>query len=556
MKNKENIIIGGLLVAIIGVIALLLFGSSNSSFKLNGDKKMTIEYGAVFIDPGVTAYDEKGNDVKSSVTIKGNIDTFKVGIQQIVYELNIDNKKKILIRTVVVKGPSSDELKIVLNGESTIYLLKNSSYVDPGAYVVNTINGEKFDLGKMQITNNIDIKNSGNYEVNYRYTYDGKTISKVRKVIVSDINYVVTPSSLTEGSVNISFDFRNVNNYSNIELPDGKILTDKQVNYKVSVNGNYTFLITFKDGETVEKVISINNVVSNYKCSGEITSNGTKITVSPSANNVKNYEWIINNKTVNGTSIYNEYKIITSAKVNIVFENGQKHKVDCSIKDKLLYHFTYDLDNTGTWVKPEMKCDSYTAADRTRLEKQLKQAIDEAGGAGTRGGVVAAARFLVGALDYRVRYQGPKTSSTQVGKYAKIGLNIGNSKAWGCRVDGYTQGMDCTHFIEWVLYQNGFTKHPYYYTQTETSKVIDKIKPGDLLYVKSSSGSLSHVGIVAGVDREKQIYYIAESVPGNDGKLGVTLHATKRSTVLGAYKAVGNIPFKGEGNVNDMWLTK
>ena len=42
----------------------------------------------------------------------------------------------------------------------------------------------------------------------------------------------------------------------------------------------------------------------------------------------------------------------------------------------------------------------------------------------------------------------------KVGKYQQEGLNIGKSDAWGCRVQGYTQGLDCTHFVEWILYQN------------------------------------------------------------------------------------------------------
>ncbi len=557
MKNKESVIIAILGILVLVVAAILLFSGSNNdiTFKLNGDEKMTIGYGDTYVEPGFIAKDKDGNDISSSVTVKGEVKSTSIGTYEIIYQLSYNDIRKRLTRYVTIGDIDVNKLKIVLNGEETVYLLKNGVYTEKGAYVVNSVNNQKFDLGKMDISNNINNKVSGVYTVTYKYTYNGKFITKTRKVEVSDINYVVSPTSITSGSVKISFDFRSVNNYSSIEFPNGKKSTDKQVNYEVTMNGDYNFTINFKDGDSTEKTISVNNIAYNYKCTGTVTMSGAKITITPTSNNIKSYEWVINNKTTKGTNTYNEYKLVKRAKVNVIYTNGQKQTVNCSVEDKLLYHFTYNLEDTGNWVKPEMKCDTYTASDKSKLDAKLKKTIEDAGGKGSRAGTVEAVRFLIGGLDYRIRYQAPRSTDASLGKYQKIGLNIGNSKAWGCRVGGYRNGFDCTHFVEWALYQTGFTAGPYSYPKTDTSKVIDKIKPGDLLYVVSSSGSLTHVAFVAGVDRAKGIYYVAESVPGyNNSDVGVTLHATKRATVLKAYTKVGNVPYTKEGKVTDMWL--
>jgi hypothetical protein len=562
MKNKKNlIIILIVLVAIVGIVLFLKYKKYDVTFVLNGKDKITIEYGETFIDPGFVAKNGFGKDLSENVKVTGIVNSFISDDYEIVYELTYDDVTENITRIVTVNKVDINKLNIVLNGEETVYLLKDTEYKEEGAYVFNNISNEKFELGTLTISDDINVSKTGLYNVTYTYNYDGKTINKTRKVEVFDIITKLSTEELTTGKVKIMLDLSTISNYSNTKLPDGTTSLYKDIDYEVSKNGDYNFVITLKNNTKYEKIVNVDNIIGNYKCTGTITNTGTKICVTPS-DGVERYEWVINNKISNGNSIYNEYKIIKKAKVNLVFKNGKSHQVNCNIEDKLLYHFTYNLEDTGNWVKPEMKCSTYTAADRTRLEKMLKDAIVEAGGKGTRGGIVAAARFLVGGLDYRVRYLGPKTTDSRLGRYSREGLNIGNGTAWGCRVSGYIQGMDCTHFIEWVLAQNGMSGSAYSFKKTDTSKVINNLKPGDLVYQKcgkscaNPSAGLSHVGMIVGIDRNKSIFYIAESVPGKDGKLGVTLHANKKETILKAYAYIGNISFKGEGYVTDMWLTE
>lgn len=555
-KDKKNIIIIILSVLIIAVSLFLFikYKKYDITFTLNGEDIINIEYGTDYVDPGFVAKNGLGKDISDNVLVSSEVNPTISGNYEIIYSLLYGNVEKQLTRKVIVGIVDINKLNIVLNGDETVYLVKGSKYKDEGAYVVNSINNEIFELGTMNITNNIDANKTGTYSVDYTFVYNNQSINRTRKVEVFDIDYNISPDTLTTGKVKISINLESINNYSNTKLPDGTTSLYKNITYDVSKNGDYTFIITLKDNTKYEKVVTIDNIIDNYKCTGTITNTGTKIFVSPTSNNIKEYEWVINNKTINGKSTYEEYKIINNAKVNLVLTNGRKHQVNCVIEDKLVYHFKYDLENTGTWLKPEMQCNTYTSADKTKYDKILKQLVEEAGGKGSRGGAVAAIRYLIGGLDYRIRYQAPRATDSTLGKYQKEGLNIGNSKAWGCRVGGYRNGFDCTHFVEWALAQVGIIRGAYSYPTKETSKVIDSIKPGDVLYVKGGSG-LSHVALVAGINKDRSIFYIAESVPGSGNQdIGVTLHATKRSTVLSAYKLVGTVPYTKEGTVTDMWL--
>ncbi len=555
MKDKKKLIIGIVIfLVIIIVIVFLIYKKNDITFSLNGDDNIVVEYGKTFNDPGFIAKNGFGKELNDYVKVNNTVDTYTSGSYKVTYNLEYNNTIKELTRVVMVKDIEIKDLKITLNGEEKIYVIKDSEYKEQGAKIINTLNNKPFD-GNINITGEVDTTKTGTYEVNYELNYKDQTINVKRQVIVFDIGYTLSPEEVTTNKVKITLNLDSVEDYSLTILPNDYKVLNKNVEYEVSSNGTYTFTILLKNNEEYKKDIVVDNIIGKYTCSGEITSTGTKIQVSPASDEIKEYEWVINNKTVKGTNKYQEYKIINKPKVNLVLSSGKKYTLNCSVSDKLLYHFKYNLEDTGNWVKPEMQCNTYTANDKTKYDKLLKQAIDAAGGKGSRGGTVEAVRFLIGGLDYRIRYQAPRNGDPVLGKYQKTGLNIGNNKAWGCRVAGYRNGFDCTHFIEWALFQTGFTAGPYSYPKTDTSKVIDKIKPGDLLYVKNSAGGVSHVAIVAGIDREKEIYYVAESVPGyGNSDVGVTLHATKKSTVLKAYTLVGNVPYTKEGTVTDMWL--
>ncbi len=311
--------------------------------------------------------------------------------------------------------------------------------------------------------------------------------------------------------------------------------------------------------------------IPNMTCNGTITRDGTSITVDSPTSGVKEYEWIINGKTIKGTSTYSEYKIIDKASVNVIFNDGQKRQVECIIQDKLIYRFNYDLSKPHETVIVNgekrgklggklyfYKSDLYTANDKKKYDKMLKNAIKEAG-YGTRAGVVEAARFMMGGMDYMVGYQSPKKNHLEIGSYPYVGLNIGNSKAWGAClkcVDSdppkcCVQGLDCTNFIEWVMVQNGLNISAYNDNHQPTRDVVDKLRVGDFLYTWNSKEGHKHVALIVGVD-ENYIYY----AEGGGGITKQKKAKMKKWPVEGSLARAYFPKYKKDGDVKDMWLTK
>lgn len=546
MKDKKNTIIIIMLVIMIALVIFIYISGNEKEiiFSLNGEENMVVDYGSTFNDPGFIALDGE-NDISNYVKVNGKIDTYNSGAYKINYELNYNEEIKYLTRIVMVKDISINDLKLVLNGEENIYILKDGKYEDEGAYVINTINNSNFDYGDLIITNNIETSKTGNYEVDYVFTYKGLSLNATRNVNVFDIYASISPETITTNKVKITIDLDNISNYSNTELPDGTTTLNKDIEYEVKENGDYEFTINLNNKDEYKRIVTVKNIIADYKCTGEITSSGTKINITPKTQEVKTYEWKVKGQTIKGSSSYSIDKIVNSATVNLYFEDEEKYTVNCNIQDKLVYHFKYDASNS----KPFMKCNTYTAQDTARLDAQLRQVVVEAG-AGTRAGVVAAARFLVGGLDYKLPYEGGKY-------YQKSGLNIGQSNAWGCS----GSGLDCYSFVAWARAQNGLPDDGFYNgTKYSTASEIANIRVGDYLLTPCSSSSckngnkINHIGLVIGVDASS-IYVAEEKTAGVDA-LVVTRIDKSNPPRSGNLSLVRHISYPSDGNVTNMWLSE
>ena len=145
-----------------------------------------------------------------------------------------------------------------------------------------------------------------------------------------------------------------------------------------------------------------------------------------------------------------------------------------------------------TREKAFLPCNVYSAEDNKIIDEFLAYRINEAGYQ-TRGAVVAAARFLTLEFPYRIDYfwengrlnnttGGP--SADGEGRYYHKGLYLNSSKfneldqskirygpaTWGCPLTNWeddpyygfypgvkvANGLDCSGFVTWVLYNAGF----------------------------------------------------------------------------------------------------
>lgn len=357
----------------------------------------------------------------------------------------------------------------------------------------------------------------------------------------------------------------------------GYLVYDKQGNevdleVKVSSNidvnkkGVYGVIYHIPDGTIVTRTVYVVSEIP--KCEGYVNRYGTTLIYrNPILTNdeeyidgifygERDYVWEIDGEIVTNRSnkLNVAYKKIDSATVNVIIDGI---KTSCEIKNNLMYDFKYDSKNE----KPYIGCRTYDENDKTRLDSILKNVVNE-GGYGTRAGVVEAARFLVGGLDYKIKYVGPKQGSWQIGRYPYEGLNINAYSGWGCgiRVDvqgtqkSYTQGMDCTNFVSWAFAQAGLKTNNVYGTQNvyPIVDVIDRLQVGDLLLTPNDT-TFSHVGIVIGIDDSS--IYVAEATTGSINAIVTTKMDKSNLPIKGKFSKARLYEYEEEGNVTNMWVS-
>lgn len=552
-NNKSNkifnYIIGVILILIVIVLILLFTSNSNNNyfnninFKLLGASVEAIYQGDAYIDPMYTVYDEENKDLSDYVTIEGFVNTNQIGVYQLKYILKIDGKTKVLERVVNVIADPIKDFDINLSGGKDVYQLINQNYIDKGYYVTDN-KGEKRSDIKVVVTDNIDVTKEGTYQVNYTISVMGstKTVSRNVTVYEMQVSHSYSTTSVTSDNVTISLSIdTNLPVFKHVVMPDGKVSMDRKFSYQAEENGTYTFVIHDNYGNKFEKKVIVNNISRTYSCTGTVSRYGTSLQLNTNyTKNIKEYKWNLDGEVKTGSSKFtNSTKAYDKATLTLTFTNGETKTIGCTLNSTLVYKFK---EGTEFYT-----CNAFTAADKVRMDAMLKEVINQAG-YGTRAGVVEALRFLMGGTGYRLAYDGHNST------YNKVGLNIGNSQAWGCRVNGYRRGMDCTGIYWWPLYQNGIkdslgncsSKNVYL-----LKDVVDKVRVGDVLVTPDSSREdigcyYAHATIIIGID-DNYIYA---------GSNGVIKIPKNNIPTKGSNSHVRLVEYPGgNGNITNMWVS-
>ena len=138
--------------------------SSNSSWSLDttllGDKKITLELGEEFIDPGYEIM-FGSMDLSDEVTVTTNLDVNEVGEYTISYRYSGMYGGATLYRTVTIADLTAPTIELL--GNSHIYLYVGEVYSDPGFTVTDnydmTVTGEK--------DGTVDSSTTGTYTIHY-----------------------------------------------------------------------------------------------------------------------------------------------------------------------------------------------------------------------------------------------------------------------------------------------------------------------------------------------------------------------------------------------------
>lgn len=176
MKKRIKVIFL-ILVAVIFVSLTTLY--LLISIKLYGDKKMILDYGEKYSEPGFKGSFISSNitkDIKVTDNIKKDIGTYYVKYK---YKFLIFSKT--IKREVEVKDLTGPKIELVGDGNYEVTI--NTEYVEPGYKALDNKDGDLTD--KVKIVNNIDITTLGDYTIDYEVTDNAGNNSKVtRKVKV------------------------------------------------------------------------------------------------------------------------------------------------------------------------------------------------------------------------------------------------------------------------------------------------------------------------------------------------------------------------------------
>lgn len=240
--------------------------------------------------------------------------------------------------------------------------------------------------------------------------------------------------------------------------------------------------------------------------------------------------------------------------------------------------------------KKYLSCNKYSEEDNNLLDEILKDRIDTVGYQ-TRAGVVEAARFLALEFPYKIKYfsengrMGERSYKIDgEGRYYHKGLYLHSSryknikyvgtgpKTWGCNMYNRVShkrsanGLDCSGFITWVLYNGGFDPgdvgagvSPGIKDLTDygektifNAKVIasGKVKVGDLLSSTGPGGG--HIAIIVGEDDNN--YYVAESL-WTSPNVGVVILPYSKKNLFKRYYYVMLMDsyYKEDGKLTKLW---
>lgn len=237
-----------------------------------------------------------------------------------------------------------------------------------------------------------------------------------------------------------------------------------------------------------------------------------------------------------------------------------------------------------------LSCNVYNQEENDLLEEILKARVNDAGYQ-TRAGVVEAARFLTLEFPYKINYfsENGRMGFREYkvdgeGRYYHEGLYLHESrfgdikyisqgpKTWGCEMyntvtNRYSRnGLDCSGYISWVLYNGGFdpgdvgaglTENLFDLTDTGkrvrfTKDLISngEIKIGDLLSSEGPEGG--HIALIMGEDDD--YYYVTESLWYGPHS-GVTVIAYNKNTIMNRYYWVMLMDsyYKEDGKYTNHW---
>lgn len=179
LKVKRIVIIGIILIV---VLLIMLSPFIFINIKLIGNKKIELDYGEKYSEPGFKAYlfnKEITDKIKVNNNIKESVGNYEVTYSYKFLIYNIKRTRKIIVSDLT--GP-----EITLKGDKKLSITINTKYEEPGYEAIDKLDGDLTE--NVKVSDNIDITKLGDYEVIYEVKDKAGNVNKeIRKVKVEKL---------------------------------------------------------------------------------------------------------------------------------------------------------------------------------------------------------------------------------------------------------------------------------------------------------------------------------------------------------------------------------
>ena len=185
MKRRRRLKVKRIVIILVILIIISLIILSPFMFidiKLIGNKKIQLDYGEKYSEPGFKAYmfnKEITDEIKVKNNIKQNIGNYEVSYSYKFLIYKIKRTRKVVVSDLT--GP-----EITLKGDKELSVTIDTKYKEPGYEAIDKLDGDLTE--NVKVTNNVDITKLGDYEVIYEVKDKAGNVSKeIRKVKVEKL---------------------------------------------------------------------------------------------------------------------------------------------------------------------------------------------------------------------------------------------------------------------------------------------------------------------------------------------------------------------------------
>ena len=221
--------------------------TTSPQITLKGEKKILLNIGTNYQEPGYSATDNLDGDITKSVKVTGTVDGNTMGTYTITYAVS-DSKgnRSNVTRTIEVKDIMAPQLQ--LNGETNMFLFVGTDYEEAGYTAFDEYDGELTDAVK--VSGSVNKDKIGTYTITYTVADKSGNTTMVKRTV--RVGEDIPPELTLKGESTITIDAGSKYTepgYSATDNYDGDITSRVKIEGSVNryISGTYTLTYIAED---------------------------------------------------------------------------------------------------------------------------------------------------------------------------------------------------------------------------------------------------------------------------------------------------------------------